>query len=245
MDEQMQQQIVQLVQAAMQGDQQAQQQVQQIMEAAQQGDPQAQQIAQLIQQIVQQMQGQQAQMARLGAKLNYIKYLNGKCPAGYEMTYYKQGGKTVKAGCKKCKQMQKNEPGGNIDPVAEFKCGRKMKKKAECGSKIRKNQNPAEGALDLPKYKSRIQKFSKNPIDASGLFHTFVRPYLNSDSDYLPNNPYFNSRYHLNEYNKLKKYTNIPVEAFGAITKYGSPGPLYDEYRNKKRAESNLNNTDE
>lgn len=147
MDEQMQQQIVQLVQAAMQGDQQAQQQLQQIMEAAQQGDPQAQQIAQLIQQIVQQMQGQQAQMAKFGAKLNYIKYLRGQCPEGYEMQYFKNGGK---AGCRKCKKAEEGMKGPKPkNAVEEFKCGRKMKKKAcggnvdkaKCGKKIKKGQD--------------------------------------------------------------------------------------------------------
>lgn len=63
----MQQQVIQLVQAAMQGDQQANQSIKQIMDAAQKGDQQAAQIAQLIQQVVQQMQS--SRKARLGAKL--------------------------------------------------------------------------------------------------------------------------------------------------------------------------------
>lgn len=146
MDEQMQQQIVQLVQAAMQGDQQAQQQVQQIMQAAQQGDPQAQQIAQLIQQVAEQLQGQQTQMMRFGAKLNYIKYLRGKCPEGYEMQYFKNGGK---AGCKKC---QKKEEGGDV--IANFKCGRKMKKKCEQGSSIEMNGKK----MKKSKYGSKVEK---------------------------------------------------------------------------------------
>ena len=54
----LQQQVIALVQAAMQGDQQATQQVNQIMEAAKNGDPRATQIAKMIQQVVQQMQGQ-------------------------------------------------------------------------------------------------------------------------------------------------------------------------------------------
>lgn len=145
MDEQMQQQIVQLVQMAMQGDQQAQQQVQQIMQAAQQGDPQAQQIAQVIQAVVQQMQGQQTQAMRRGGMLNYLKFLRGQCPEGYEMQYFENGGK---AGCKKC---QKAKEGEKMDPVTAYKCGRKMKKKeqggnidsAKCGKKIIKDQKPA------------------------------------------------------------------------------------------------------
>ena len=81
----MQQQIVALVQAAMQGDQKATQTVNQIMEAAKAGDQQAAQLAQMIQQVAKQMQGQTT-AAKWGAKLSYIrslKYANGgkACPA--------------------------------------------------------------------------------------------------------------------------------------------------------------------
>lgn len=81
----MQQQVVALVQAAMQGDQKATETVNKIMEAAKAGDQQAMQIAQMIQQVAQKMQGQ-ATAAKWGSKLNYIKSLKfakgGKaCPA--------------------------------------------------------------------------------------------------------------------------------------------------------------------
>lgn len=138
-EQQLQQQIVQLVQAAMQGDQQATQQIQQIMQAAQQGNQQAVQIAQMIQQVAQQMQQQQVQAAKFGAKLNYIKQLKGQCPEGYKMEYYKEGGQL----CKKCMKVQQN--GGAVDQTpntvaGQFKmeaakCGKKMKK-AACGSKV-------------------------------------------------------------------------------------------------------------
>lgn len=80
-----QQQIVALVQAAMQGDQKATDAVNKIIEAAKKGDQQAMQLAQMIQQVVEQMQGQ-ATSAKWGSKLNYIKSLKyakgGKaCPA--------------------------------------------------------------------------------------------------------------------------------------------------------------------
>lgn len=138
-EQQLQQQIVQLVQAAMQGDQQATQQIQQIMQAAQQGDPQAAQIAQMIQQVAQQMQSQQVQAAKFGAKLNYIRQLQGQCPEGYQMEYFKKGGQL-------CKRCMKKEQGGNmsyptLNSVSEqfkmeaAKCGKKMKKKA-CGGDI-------------------------------------------------------------------------------------------------------------
>ena len=99
----LQQQIIALVQAAMQGDQQATQQVNQIMEAAKTGDPQATQIAQMIQQVVQQMQGQ-ATSAKWGAKLRYIQSLK-----------YAKGGKT----CPECEKKK----------IEEKKCGGKAKKR--------------------------------------------------------------------------------------------------------------------
>jgi len=78
------------------------------MQAAQQGDPQAGQIAEMIMQIMNQMQGSAPQVARNGAKLNYIKKLKGECPEGYEMAYFKAGGKV----CKKCQKVMKNCGGG-------------------------------------------------------------------------------------------------------------------------------------
>lgn len=143
-EQQLQEQIIQLVQAAMQGDQEATQQIQQIMQAAQQGNQQAAQIAQMIQQVAQEMQSQQVQAAKFGAKLNYIRRLRGQCPDGYEMTYFKKGGRF----CKQCMKKQAMQEGGDMptDPVNSFKCGRKMKKKeqggnidfSKCGSKMKK-----------------------------------------------------------------------------------------------------------
>lgn len=107
------QQAIALVQAAMQGDQQANQTIQQITQAAQQGDQQALQIAQLLQAIIQKMQG--SRKARLGAKLNYFKQVS-ECPEGQEVVYFKKGGEI----CKVCagKKMQN---GGKSDPIKEFK----------------------------------------------------------------------------------------------------------------------------
>ena len=90
-------QVMQLVQAAMNGDKQATQAIQQIMQAAQQGDQQAVQIAQMIQDVAKQMQGQ-ATAAKYGAKLSYIKSLKSGCPEGYEVSYHKKGGVL----CKEC-----------------------------------------------------------------------------------------------------------------------------------------------
>lgn len=79
---------------------------------------------------LQEMQQQQVQAAKFGAKLNYIRHLNGQCPDGTEMTYFKVGGKL----CKKCmqvKQNRKEQENESDNPIDAFKCGRK----------IRKNQN--------------------------------------------------------------------------------------------------------
>lgn len=69
---------------------------------------------------------QQVQAAKKGAKINYIKYLRGQCPDGYEMQYYKAGGQL----CKKCMKKVEMQDGGNMpeDPVEAYKCGRKLKK---------------------------------------------------------------------------------------------------------------------
>ena len=167
-EQQLQQQIVQLVQAAMQGDQQATHQIQQIMQAAQQGDQQAAQLAQMIQQVAQQMQQQQVQAAKFGAKLNYIKQLRGVCPDGYEMKYFKAGGQL----CKQCVQKQKKmEEGGKAPsgPIDSFKCGRKMKKKAEggnidfakCGKKMKAQQGTKVPIADP---KTIIEKYRQSKV---------------------------------------------------------------------------------
>lgn len=95
---------------------------------------------------MQMIQQQQAQMAKHGAKLNYIKQLRGQCPDGYEMQYFKAGGRV----CKKCmKKAESVKPAPKMqqgDAIEEFKCGRKMKKKEQggnvemdkCGSKMKK-----------------------------------------------------------------------------------------------------------
>lgn len=95
----MEQQIVQLVQAAMSGDQKATQQINQIMQAAKQGDKQAVQLAQYIQQIAQKLQG--SRKARLGAKLNYNQEII--CAEDEIPVFMKRGGQLCKT-CQKLKQ---------------------------------------------------------------------------------------------------------------------------------------------
>lgn len=77
-------------------------------------------------QFMQEMQKQQVQAAKFGAKLNYIRKLNGQCPEGMEMHYYKQGGRL----CRKCMQIKQNKGEREVpsNPIDAFKCGRKIKK---------------------------------------------------------------------------------------------------------------------
>lgn len=111
-------------------------------------------LQQAYQEFMQMMQQQQVQRAQRGAKLNYIKMLRGQCPEGYEMQYYKTGGRL----CKKCVQKAMSQ-GGSIsdDPIDQFKCGRKMKKKKaqggaidfdKCGKKMKKKEEGGEISFD-------------------------------------------------------------------------------------------------
>lgn len=218
-EQQLQQQIIALVQAALQGDQQATQYIQQVMQAAQQGDQQAAQLAQMIQTVAQQMQQQQVQAAKFGAKLNYIKQLRGQCPDGYEMQYFKEGGSMGQPAryCKKCVAKQKKmEEGGQVpsNPVDAFKCGRKMNKKEnggsvefdKCGKKMKKkacggNIKKAEGGTTLEKQetqtsngtrKQTIYKKGKEFLtrNISGNDTIFTQPNGQGPAN-TPNNPLF------------------------------------------------------
>ena len=85
-----------------------------------------------------------------GAKLNYINQLNGKCPQGTHLSYYRIGGTL----CKKCEADTHNE---SSDPIKAFKqkCGGKVKKKELGGemddkkSKLVKKPQPKSGVKKL------------------------------------------------------------------------------------------------
>lgn len=118
------------------------------------------------QQFMQEMQQQQAQKAKFGAKINYIKELRGQCPDGYELQYYKSGGQL----CKKCIKKQVMQNGEDLpqDPVGQFKCGRKIKKKKceaggtvnidKCGAKIKKKKCENGGFISFNKCGNKIKK---------------------------------------------------------------------------------------
>ena len=92
-------------------------------------------LAQLYQTFKKEQQG--VQTAMNGAKLNYINKLNGKCPQGTHLSYYRIGGTL----CKKCEADAYNE---SSDPIKAFKqkCGGKVKKavKQKCGGKVKKKE---------------------------------------------------------------------------------------------------------
>lgn len=124
MEQDIQTQVKQLVQAVAAGDQQAAEQVKQIMQAAEQGDQQALQIAQMIQAEIESMKTS----AKLGAKLNYIKQLKGDCLEGEELVYFKKGGMI----CSKCEKKHEQvvaAKGKKLNAIEEFKKGRKSCKK--------------------------------------------------------------------------------------------------------------------
>ena len=109
---------------------------------------------------MQMMQQQQVQAAKFGTKLNYIKSLRGQCPEGYEISYYKVGGTL----CKKCmKKQQEMKDGGQVpkNPIDEFKCGRKMKKKEE-GGELNSTKNPkAFSKMALAKCGAKLKEACK------------------------------------------------------------------------------------
>ena len=94
-----------------------------------------QKLEQLFQSFIKEQQG--VQTAMNGAKLNYINKLNGKCPQGTHLSYYRIGGTL----CKKCEADAYNE---SSDPIKAFKqkCGGKVKKavKQKCGGKVKKKE---------------------------------------------------------------------------------------------------------
>ena len=115
------------------------------------------------------IQQQQVQAAKFGAKINYIKKLRGQCPDGYELQYYKSGG-LLRKECKKCMKKQVMQEGGNVpqDPIDQFKCGRKIKKKKceaggtvdmdKCGAKMKKKKCENGGFIPFDKCGKKMKK---------------------------------------------------------------------------------------
>lgn len=113
-----------------------------------------QKLEQLFQSFIKEQQG--VQTAMNGAKLNYINKLNGKCPYGTHLSYYRIGGTL----CKKCEADAYNE---SSDPIKAFKqkCGGKVKKatKQKCGGKVKKKE--LGGEVDNKKNQPKLKLVKK------------------------------------------------------------------------------------
>ena len=118
-----------------------------------------QKLAQLYQIFKKEQQG--VQTAMNGAKLNYINKLNGKCPQGTHLSYYRIGGTL----CKKCEADAYNE---SSDPIKAFKqkCGGKVKKaaKQKCGGKVIKKELCGEVDDKKNQLKPKLVKKPQNKI---------------------------------------------------------------------------------
>ena len=118
-----------------------------------------QKLAQLYQTFKKEQQG--IQTAMNGAKLNYINKLNGKCPQGTHLSYYRIGGTL----CKKCEADAYNE---SPDPIKAFKqkCGGKVKKaaKQKCGGKVKKKELGGEVDDKKNQPKPKLVKKPQNKI---------------------------------------------------------------------------------
>ena len=116
-------------------------------------------LAQLYQTFKKEQQG--VQTAMNGAKLNYINKLNGKCPQGTHLSYYRIGGTL----CKKCEADAYNE---SSDPIKAFKqkCGGKVKKaaKQKCGGKVKKKELGGEVDDKKNQSKPNLVKKPQNKI---------------------------------------------------------------------------------
>lgn len=112
-------------------------------------------LKQLFQSFTKEQQG--VQTAMNGAKLNYINQLNGKCPQGTHLSYYRIGGTL----CKKCEADAHNE---SSDPIKAFKqkCGGKVKKKELGGEVDDKKNQPKPKLVKKPQNKITPKK-PQNP----------------------------------------------------------------------------------
>lgn len=141
-----------------------------------------QKLEQLFQSFIKEQQG--VQTAMNGAKLNYINKLNGKCPQGTHLSYYRIGGTL----CKKCEADAYNE---SSDPIKAFKqkCGGKVKKatKQKCGGKVKKKELGGEVDDKKNQPKPKLVKKPQNKIIPKKLQNPRPGP---KDLKKLPNGKY-------------------------------------------------------
>lgn len=153
------QQVIQLVQAAASGDQQANSQIEQIMQAAQQGNQEAIQLAQIIQKVIQTMKQQKRIKAALGAKLNYINKLKRNCPEGEELIYMKQGGRVCPVCQKKAEKAENGKKLKNKNAISDFK---EKRKQINPNDTVNTKFGPRDlnGKTKYPKYNAKKENYN-------------------------------------------------------------------------------------
>lgn len=106
--------------------------------------------------------GQEPISAKLGAKLDYINKLNGKCPDGYELQTFMHGG-VMHKGCRKClnKPIPKDKKGSVI---AEIKNDIAKKKK---GGKAKMMQDG--GQYSEPKHAAMLKAYKEGKLNPKDL----------------------------------------------------------------------------
>ena len=121
---------------------------------------------------------------RLGAKLNYIKLLKNDCPEGFEVKYFKEGGRV----CKKC--IERAAGGEKVKDgkkeIAEFKKACKGRKFEEGG----KPQKPKK--VEQPKKTEQSKKplkIQKPIVNKDDTVHVNGKPYSITYSDGTKKNP--------------------------------------------------------
>ena len=153
-------------QKIMNGDQQAIQQVQQTMQSMSQQD------LEQVQQQAQQLMEQQTQKAQKGAKLQYLKLLKGTCPEGYDLNFYKKGGKV-------CSQCEKRMAEKKQSPIEQFK------------SKNKKTKATLVDKTKVPIKKNFVKKDQKGGIVPTDTIHVRQKIYsLNDKVTQYPKVPY-------------------------------------------------------
>ena len=121
-------------------------------------------IEQAIVQSAQQEEQTQAQMAKLGAKINYLKKINGQCPEGFEAEKFKVGG-TIKTKCKPCEDKAKKMEDGSKIEASKSKTIEEYKKERDAKNIITDKKKVADQLKENESVK--ISKLGYNKKEAT------------------------------------------------------------------------------
>lgn len=144
-------------------------------------------------------QEEQVAYAKWGAKLNYINYLRGNCPQGYEMRYFKKGGKLCKVCVEKAKKQKKNKNVKPEDTIDDFK------KKYEVGGDTDDDTEPGKiykyRDIDNPEYipggqedESNYSQMKSYTIKKGDWLSKIARDNNTTVQQILEDNPYLAKR---------------------------------------------------